>query len=407
MVYQSPLGARDLLPLDVAQKRWIEKRLQQVFHQWGYHRIITSTLERLETLMAGGAIERSTVIQLIDAEDEVLGLRPEVTASIARAAVSHLADTSYPRRLYYNANVFRRSHRGAHGRQQEFYQSGVELLCGAGVMADAEILLLLGECLRSCGIGKWHLVLGEAGLTRSLLNDFPTELRETVRTAIAHLDRTTLETLPLDAKLRDRALLLFDLRGLPADVLQKVSSLSLDATQQEAVNNLKTLVELLQDFHSQIPNPEIQIILDLSLIQTFDYYTGIVFEVVSGTDARVLGQGGRYDRLLGTYHPQGKTFPGIGFCLNIEDLHHTLLTTGRLPSQLQASDCLVVAATPQASPAAFAYAHQLRLTKPEIRVEMEIGQNKSSDEIRALARRRQIAQIAWIQTQGEPEIEQL
>jgi ATP phosphoribosyltransferase regulatory subunit len=60
MVYQPPAGARDLLPLDVAQKRWIEDRLQQVFQRWGYHRIITSTLERLDTLMAGGAIQRST-----------------------------------------------------------------------------------------------------------------------------------------------------------------------------------------------------------------------------------------------------------------------------------------------------------------------------------------------------------
>lgn len=80
MVYQPPAGARDLLPLDVAQKCWIENRLQQVFHRWGYHRIITSTLERIDTLMAGGAIQRSTVIQLQNAEDEELGLRPELTA---------------------------------------------------------------------------------------------------------------------------------------------------------------------------------------------------------------------------------------------------------------------------------------------------------------------------------------
>ncbi|MCD8488501.1 MAG: ATP phosphoribosyltransferase regulatory subunit [Desertifilum sp.] len=407
MVYQSPVGARDLLPLDVAQKRWIEKRLQQVFHQWGYHRIITSTLERLDTLMAGGAIERSTVIQLIDTEDELLGLRPEVTASIARAAIMHLNDASYPRRLYYNANVFRRSQRGVHGRQQEFYQAGVELLCGAGVLADAEILLLLGECLRSCGIGTCHLVLGEAGLTRSLLNDFPPHLRETVRTAIAHLDRTTLETLPLEPQLRERALQLFDLRGLPADVLQKVSQLSLDPAQQEAVNNLKTLVDLLQDFHARIPNPDLQIILDLSLIQTFDYYTGIVFEVVSGSEARVLGQGGRYDQLLGTYHPQGKTYPGIGFCLNIEDLHYTLLNSDRLPQHLPISDCIVAAQTPQATAAAFAYAHQLRSSQPENRVEVELGPDRSAEEVRAIARRRQIAQIIWVNAQGETQTEQM
>ena len=87
MVYQPPAGARDLLPLDVAQKRWVEERLQQVFHRWGYHQIITSTLERLDTLMAGEAIGRSTVIQIQDAS-ESLGLRPELTASIPNASTT-------------------------------------------------------------------------------------------------------------------------------------------------------------------------------------------------------------------------------------------------------------------------------------------------------------------------------
>jgi ATP phosphoribosyltransferase regulatory subunit len=95
MVHQPPSGARDLLPLDVAQKIAIERRLQQVFHRWGYHRIITSTLERLETLMAGGAIDRSTLIQLQDAEDGELGLRPELTASIARAAAMRMSGTNW------------------------------------------------------------------------------------------------------------------------------------------------------------------------------------------------------------------------------------------------------------------------------------------------------------------------
>jgi ATP phosphoribosyltransferase involved in histidine biosynthesis len=91
----------------VAQKRWIEDRLEQVFQRWGYHRIITSTLERMDTLMAGEAIQRQMVIQLQNGQNEELGLRPELTASIARTVVTRMADATYPQRLYYNANVFR------------------------------------------------------------------------------------------------------------------------------------------------------------------------------------------------------------------------------------------------------------------------------------------------------------
>ncbi|MBC1281414.1 ATP phosphoribosyltransferase regulatory subunit, partial [Nostoc sp. UCD121] len=83
-----------------------------------------------------------------------------------------------------------------------------------------------------------HLILGEAGITRSLLDAFPINLRAKVRSAIAHLDRITIDTLPLTDELRERARIMLDLRGNSADVLQKVSSLNLDAEQQEAVNNL-------------------------------------------------------------------------------------------------------------------------------------------------------------------------
>jgi ATP phosphoribosyltransferase regulatory subunit len=389
MVYQPPVGARDLFPLDVAQKRWIENRLQQVFHSWGYHQIITSTLERLDTLMAGGAVEQSTVLQLQDREG--VGLRPELTASIARAAVTRVSN--YPQRLYYTANVFRRALKGNHNRQQEFYQAGLELLGSGGVAADAEILLAVLDCLSSLGLDDSYLVVGEAELTRSLLTPFPDALREQVREAIANLDRIALETLSLSAELRDRALLIMDLRGEPEAVLQRVARLALDESQSAIVGNLKSLMALLQASRIR----QAKLVLDLSLIQTFDYYTGIVFEVVGSTGQRILGQGGRYDQLLGLYHPQGQTWPGIGFVMNIDELHQILLPTGKLPAQTPASDWLIVPTTPSAYAAAFAHAQQLRATDPSLRVEVQLGDNTPE----AYAQRRRIKQVVQINEAGE------
>ena len=410
MVYQPPAGARDLLPLDVAQKRWVEERLQQVFHRWGYHQIITSTLERLDTLMAGEAIGRSTVIQIQDAS-ESLGLRPELTASIARTSVTRMAGATYPQRLYYNANVFRRTDESSHNRQLEFYQAGVELLGGGGTLADAEVLLLLAECLNQLSLDRWCLILGDAGIARSLLSPFPPHLQNTVRQAIADLDRITLETLPLSDELRQRALLMLDLRGHPADVLQKVALLQLDTPQVEALDRLKSLIELLDRCLPVQLGQTAQnfpLILDLSLIQTFDYYTGIVFEVVSDseTQPRILGQGGRYDQLLGLYHPQGKTIPGIGFVLNIEDLQQVLLKSDRLPQATPVTNWLVVPASPQAYTAAFAYAEKLRNSPHLVRVEMDYG-DREPDAIREYARSHHIQQIAWIEADGIPAIEPL
>ncbi len=400
MIYQPPTGARDLLPIDVAQKHWIEHRLQDVFRGWSYHPIITPTLERLDTLMAGEAVRPETVIQVWDAEEGILGLRPELTASIARAAATRMVET-YPQRLSYTANIFRRQPTGQTYGQHEFYQAGVELLGAGGISADAEVLLLLADALSRLGLKQWHLVLGDAGLTRSLLWDFPKPLRAKVRQAIAQLNRVELEQLPLETALRNRALKLMDLRGEPVEVLQQVSQWSLDATQLTAVQRLKSVVDLIEGHPS--------ITLDLSLIQTFDYYTGLVFEVVSDSlsGQRVLGQGGRYDQLVGLYHPQGQMIPGIGFSLNMEDLQQVLM--GQLPQRTSASHWLVVPDSSEWVAEAFRYAQQLRQeneTAQPMRVEVEL-EMRSPEQTRIYAQHRQIRQIAWVHGSDSVTVESL
>lgn len=401
MVYQPPSGTRDLLPLDVAQKHWVENRLEHLFQQWGYHPIITSTVESLETLMAGGAIAQSSVIELQGGAEQRLGLRPELTASIARAAVTRLAQVSYPQRLYYTANVFCRSDKGSQAGQREYFQAGIELLGTGGLLADAESLLLLLTCLRTLQIPDCQVVLGNAGLTRSLLESFPVSLRAVVRGAIAALDRVQLETLDFSDELRQRALQLLDLRGRPQDVLQQVSQLTLTPEQQALVHDLKPLIDLLETSAS------VPLILDLSLIQPYDYYTGIVFEVVANTPQgrQVVGKGGRYDHLLSVFHPKGQSYPGIGFMFNVEALHQALLPTGHLPALTPASDWLVVPKTPTAAAAAFNYAQTIREGAPQVRVELYLEPGTELALIQSRAKTRRIGRIAWIAEDGSPEIE--
>jgi len=402
MSYQPPSGTRDLLPLDVAQKYWIEERLEETFQRWGYHRIITSTVESLDTLMAGGAIAQSSVIQLQGNGPERLGLRPELTASIARAAVTRMAQVTYPQRLYYTANVFSRAAKGNQSGQREYYQAGVELLGIRGILADAETVQLLLSGIETLQLTDWQLILGNAGLTRSLLEIFPDGVRGTVRRAIAQLDRITLETLDLPEALRQRALQMMDLRGRPQDVLQAVSQMGLTADQQAIVNELKSLVELLYSAEKQPP-----VILDLSLIQSFDYYTGIIFEVVANTPQgrQVMGKGGRYDNLLGVFDPKGRSYPGIGFMLNVENLHQALMGTGCLPQATPPSDWLVVPKTPQAAIAAFQYAQTIREAEAVVRVELYLEPEDNAETIRQRARDRHIHRIAWIADAQPPAIE--
>lgn len=401
MTYQPPTGGRDLFPVDVAQKRWIEDRIEAVFQRWSYQRIITSTVENMDTLMAGGAIRQSEVIEL-NSRGERLGLRPELTASIARAAVTRISN--YPQRLYYHANVFRRSSTGSQGGQQEAYQAGVELLGASGSLADIEVLLIMADCLKALGLENWHLLLSEASLAGSLLAPFPTAVRERVKVAIANLDRVTLETLPLSDELQTLALTIMDLRGEPRAVLTKVSQLELSESQRQSVNSLKTLIDLLEStLTTNLP----KLVLDLSLMQTFEYYTGVVFKAVVRTEhtCEVVGQGGRYDNLLSLFHPDHKSYPGVGFILNGETLQQILQP--HLPAMVAESDWLVVPTEIAAAAAAIDHAQTLRQADTLTRVELSLDLSLSEATVRQFATERKIANIAWVTEQGEVRVEHL
>ena len=396
MVHQLPTGAKDLLPLDVAQKRWIESRIQQVFQSWGYQRIITPTVEHLRSLTAGGAVNPESVIQLHSSSIEVLGLRPEFTASIARAYAARLGQNvaTCPQRLYYNANVFRRR---ANNTSEESFQAGVELLGASGLLADGEILMLLAESLDRVELQDWQIILGDARLTGALLDLLPEQYRARVRQCLASLDRFSLTEMDLPADVKGYALELIDLRGKPKDVLSRLSNSSWTSGLTGEINYLKSLIDL---WESTGLNSGDRLILDLSFMQTFDYYTGIVFEVACNN--YVVAQGGRYDRLLSVYHPQKTSYPSIGFCLNLEDLQQALQS--RLPQTLAASDCLVVAKTADAMQAAFAHASLLRQAPDIEAIELEL-EFRAEDVVREHVRSRGIAKIAWVSSDGAIDLE--
>ncbi len=385
-----PSGARDLLPREVQRRERLEAQLTQVFRRYGYQRIITPTLERLETLLAGGSIRAEAVLQLRDGEGTMLGLRPEFTASIVRAAATRLAGGPLPLRLYYHGSVFRNSRReeGSYS-SQEFFQSGVELIGAGGWLADAEILLLLADCVRAVGISNWTLLLGDVGLTESLLSPVAPTAQAAVRRAIAQLDYVYLESAPLPEAARQIGLQILRLRGQPEHVLSELAQLPVP------LERLRDLRQLCQILEAQ----QVQVVLDLSLLQTLAYYTGVVFQAVVGGE--IIALGGRYDRLYALYSPQQVEQPGIGFTL----LPDTLLRLLPPDPTAEAIGCkrLVVPLVPAGIPAALALAARWRESEA---VELELL-DRSPEEIEAYARRCRIPEIAWVQADGSYHISSL
>ena len=72
MALQPAAGARDLNPRQVDANRQLSEKLAGVFRMWGYDEVSPPRVERLDTLMAGGAIASSDIVRLV--ADEPLGL---------------------------------------------------------------------------------------------------------------------------------------------------------------------------------------------------------------------------------------------------------------------------------------------------------------------------------------------
>lgn len=323
MALQPAAGVRDLNPGEVERNRRLCERLAAVYRLWGYRQVAPPTVERTDTLEAGGAIDEQEVVRLVSGEP--LGLRPELTAPIARAASTRLAALPRPLRLWSEGTIFRHTASDAGPRIQEQLQSGVELLGEPSAAADAELLRLLLAAAGSLGLEPAHqprLLLGHHGLLTLLLERIPEPQRPGARTALSSLDALALAQLPLEAQERTWLQQLSRLRGTPAAVL---------AVLRGWIGPHPLLAELEHTLELVVPAADrhgVKLQFDPSFQPHFALYDGLVLKLVcQGSDAPVaIASGGRYDALVGRFQtaadPSSPETPGlasgVGFGFDIE-----------------------------------------------------------------------------------------
>lgn len=322
MALQPAAGARDLNPREVELNRTLCARLAGTYRLWGYQEVAPPHFEHLDTLEAGGGIDGREVVRL--AADEPLGLRPELTASIARAASTRLAGRPRPLRLWAEGPTFR-SQIGDGGQQRisEELQSGVELLGDRSTAAEVELMRLLLEASAAVGLGPHHqprLLVGHHGLLAAMLEQVPAELRQAVRAALTGLDALALTQLPLADNLRQRLAALLRLRGEPVQVIYQL---------EQWLGPVPLLGELAASLKLVEPASRrlgISLHLDPTFQPHFALYDGLVLRLVcQGPTAPVpVASGGRYDALVGRFGGEPGQAAGVGFGFAVAALREVL-----------------------------------------------------------------------------------
>jgi len=301
-------GTHDILPVEMRRHRAVVDTARDVAERFGYGEIETPIFEFSEvfkrTLGDTSDIVTKEMYSFTDRGGEMLTLRPEGTAGVARAMISGGLTQHLPLKFFYHGPMFRYE-RPQKGRMRQFHQIGVELLGVAQPMGDVEVIVLGVQILRELGI------LQHTTLELNTLGD--TESRQSYRKVLVayfegHRDR-------LSADSRER------LTRNPLRILD-----SKDEGDRHLVAEAPLFGDHLnqasRDFFAEVTSGldalGIAYHLNPRLVRGLDYYCHTAFEFTTdqlGAQGTVLA-GGRYDGLVAMMG--GPETPGVGWAGGIE-----------------------------------------------------------------------------------------
>lgn len=307
---QAPRGTHDLFGNEARQHAHVSSLLAKVCSRYGAEPIVTPMFENMavfaRTLGEGSDVVAKEMYTFADRGGEMLALRPEGTAGVARAFINAGLHDSLPRAFYYSGSMFRYE-RPQKGRQRQFHQAGVEFLGTTGALADAEAIACAWRFLQELKI--------TAPLTLEINTLGTVTERHAFRNALAEYFRAYEDTLSADSlrRLAVNPLRILDSkdagdRALFTDAPIFMNYLSSETRQW--FDDVRQHLELLGIPSVHSPH----------LVRGLDYYTHTTFEVTTtalGAQATVLA-GGRYDGLLASMG--GKDAPGIGWAAGVERL---------------------------------------------------------------------------------------
>jgi histidyl-tRNA synthetase len=311
-------GMNDILPDEAERWEALEEVLRDWLRSYGYRSVRTPILEHTALFRraigeATDIVEKEMYTFTDELNQESLTLRPEATASVARAAAEHSLLYGGGQRLYYIGPMYRHE-RPQKGRYRQFHQVGAEALGFAGPDVDAELLLMcarLWDDLDLRGVKLQLNCLGSAA-ERAAYRKSLTGYLAAREKDLDDDSRRRLHTNPLR---------ILDSKNPAMQPLVEGAPRLLERLGEESLKHFEGVQAILKDAgRSYEINPR--------LVRGLDYYNLTVFEWVSGSlgaQAAVCA-GGRYDGLLEQIG--GKPAPACGFAMGIERLLSLVADTG-------------------------------------------------------------------------------
>ena len=305
--FHSVRGMRDILPNETKSYRDLENKLISSVNQFGFKEIKTPILEDtnlfIKSIGDGTDIVDKEMYSFVDARKNSISMRPEGTASCARALVEHGLNESI-NKIWYSGPFFRHE-RPQKGRYRQFHQFGIEFIGVNSYEADFEIISVANHI--------WENLNLNPTLTINSIGDL--EDRKNYTEALSkYLTKYKNDLNDSEKnKLKKNPLRLLDTKNKNLKKILVNAPKITNYLSNESKLHFEKLLESLD-------NSNITYTKDENLVRGLDYYNRTVFEYLDNTEntQNTICAGGRYDNLFETLCD--KKIPALGFAIGIERL---------------------------------------------------------------------------------------
>ena len=315
----TPEGVRDYNGIECERKDRIEDSLKKTIQSYGYDRIETPTFEFFDTFGSRiGTTPSRDLYKFFDREGNTLVLRPDVTPSVARSYANYYSKNQLlPVRLFYSGNVYI-NYSSLQGRLKETTQIGAECIGDNSISADAELVAVSINALRSSGLSDFTISIGHVNFLKALMDtsSFTEEEEEQAYDLIINKNIFGLEELlsnkDISPKLRKLYTSIGQLLHTPEDFIELRKLADGYPLIEETFSYFEKLYTLLEAY-----GVEKYISFELGLVSQYRYYTGLLFFGYTYGSGKPVLSGGRYDKLLSYF---GCDRPAIGFAIFVDSL---------------------------------------------------------------------------------------
>ena len=321
----TPEGVRDLYGKEYAAKLVLQDKVMKSIQLYGYENIQTPTFEFFDVFSEEIGTTRSRELyKFFDKDGNTLVLRPDFTPSMARCAAKYFMEQNVPIRFCYSGNTFINNN-NLQGKLKELTQMGAELIGDDSVYADAEMIMMVIDTLRSAGLTRFQVSIGEVEYFKGICENagIDSETEREIRDFISEKNFFAAEELMIEKGISEtdrEAILQVREFYQVEETLSKAKELASNDMSRNAIARLEALYELLKAY-----GVEEYVSFDLGMLSKFHYYTGVIFKAYTYGVGDAIVTGGRYDTLLGKF---GKDAAAIGFMVLIDDLMEALYRQG-------------------------------------------------------------------------------